>query len=411
MKILPDNPNLDHLRRQAKDLLAGLRDIDPATSLADAQSSLARQYGFHTWTDLRAEVERMHGCAETADPALARALADRYGLGEVTGPLRSVARPDEMGRRWSLTTDRGRWAVRTVDMWVPIVSDESDVALQHAAAAAGIPLPAPVRGRAGDLVEKVDGHVWRVCEWRHSGPPLTAPAGSAVTREIGGILATIHGLALPADRVSPWHLYRFSDAGWPELAEMARHTPWAAALSEAVPTLLALDAIGQDAPVPVPVLCHNSLGPGNVRLGAGGQLVVVGWEHAGGQPPAWELAEALMNWTIDPGGAVNTAGARAMVEGYRARAGTVPPLDLTSFRGGITASANYLSGQLHGALDEPDDFAERNVRHLLTHRPTRADLERILEVVQQRPSSPVTAGGSTREDQQAEPGRRATGSR
>lgn len=43
MKTLPDNPNLDHLRRQAKDLHAGLRDSAPATSLADAQASLARQ--------------------------------------------------------------------------------------------------------------------------------------------------------------------------------------------------------------------------------------------------------------------------------------------------------------------------------------------------------------------------------
>lgn len=129
------------------------------------------------------------------------------------------------------------------------------------------------------------------------------------------------------------------------------------------------------------MLSHNSLGPGNVRLGPGGALVVVGWEHAGGQPPAWELAEALMNWTIDPGGAVNTAGARAMVEGYRARAGAVPPLDLSSFRGGVTAVANYVSGQLHIANGEADDFTERNVRHLLSHLPTRANLERILEVV------------------------------
>jgi hypothetical protein len=51
MKTLPDNPNLDHLRRQAKDLLAGLRDSHPDASLADAQASLAEQYGFRTWTD------------------------------------------------------------------------------------------------------------------------------------------------------------------------------------------------------------------------------------------------------------------------------------------------------------------------------------------------------------------------
>ena len=73
MKTLPDNPNLDHLRRQAKDLLAGLRDTHPDASLADAQASLAEQYGFRTWTDLKAEVDRRRGHGRVADPALARA--------------------------------------------------------------------------------------------------------------------------------------------------------------------------------------------------------------------------------------------------------------------------------------------------------------------------------------------------
>lgn len=112
MKTLPDNPNLDHLRRQAKDLLAGLRDTAPATTLADAQASLAGQYGFRTWTDLKAEVDRRQARADIADPALAGAIADRYRLGEVTGPMRSMARADEVGRQWSLETQRGRWAVR-----------------------------------------------------------------------------------------------------------------------------------------------------------------------------------------------------------------------------------------------------------------------------------------------------------
>jgi Ser/Thr protein kinase RdoA (MazF antagonist) len=377
VKILPDNPNLDHLRRQAKDLLAGLRDIDPATTLADAQGSLARQYGFPAWADLKAEVERLRGSAETADPALARELADRYGLGAVTGPLRSVARPDESGRQWSMTTDRGRWAVRTMDTWLPIVDIETEAALQEAAAAEGILLPKPVRGTGGAFVEHVAGHDWRAYHWQHSGPPLSAPAGSAVTRAVGEILATLHGLALPVDRVSPWHRYRLTDLSWRELADKARDEPWAADLS----VLAELDAVGADAVPPPPVLSHNNLGPGNVRLGPGGALVVVGWHHAGGQPPAWELAEALRNWTIDPGGAVNTAGALAMVDGYRARAGAVPPLDLTSFLGAVNAFANYVSGQIEDALAAPGPFATRNMRHLLAHLPTRATLERLLDVV------------------------------
>ena len=103
MKTFPDNPNLDHLRQQAKDLLAGLRDADPAATLAQAQALLAEQYGFGSWTDLKREVDRRQGSAEVADPALARELADRYGLGAVTGGMRSVAPVDEMGRRCVVT--------------------------------------------------------------------------------------------------------------------------------------------------------------------------------------------------------------------------------------------------------------------------------------------------------------------
>jgi len=81
MKTLPENPNLDHLRKQAKDLLAGLRDCDPCASLADAQASLAEQYGFRAWTDLKAEVDRQQGQAEGT-------RLSRYRGWAVCGPKR-----------------------------------------------------------------------------------------------------------------------------------------------------------------------------------------------------------------------------------------------------------------------------------------------------------------------------------
>jgi effector-binding domain-containing protein len=58
VKALPEKPHLDHLRRQAKDLLAETRTSHPGTSLATAQTLLARQYGLRTWPELKAEVER-----------------------------------------------------------------------------------------------------------------------------------------------------------------------------------------------------------------------------------------------------------------------------------------------------------------------------------------------------------------
>jgi hypothetical protein len=386
VKTLPDNPNLDHLRQQAKDLLAGLRDADAGATLAQAQSLLAEQYGFPNWTDLKQEVDRTQDSADVADPALARELADRYDLGAVTGEMRSVAPADEMGRRWTLVTARGRWAVRTMDTWIRIVDHETDVALQEAAARSGVLVPTPMRGRAGRVVETVGGHAWRVYEWLPAGPPLSAPAGSTVTRAVGEILATIHGLGMAVDRISPWHTSRFSLTSWPELVATAsaRDVVWAPALADAAPALLDLETLGADPPARPPVLSHNNLVPSNVRRDRDGRLIVSGWEHAGGQPPAWELCEDLVQWTVLPGGGVNVAGARAMVEGYVAKAGAPPPLDLADFRGAAVSQLNYVNGQISSAMDATDDgtrrFFDRSVSHLLAHLPTRATYERVLEV-------------------------------
>ena len=402
MKTLPDNPNLDHLRRQAKDLLAGLRDSRSEVSLADAQAGLAQRYGLRTWTDLKAEVDRRRGQADVADQALARAVAAGFGLCEVTGPMRSVARTDEMGRRWSLETERGRWAVRTMDTWRQIVDAETDVALQQAAAGAGILLPAPVRSRSGAVVESIGGHSWRAYEWIHSGPPLIAPVSSTITHEVGGILARIHRLGLPAPgRISPYHTSHVSagwiagagpvpEAEWRELAAKARaeHAEWTSALTEAIPTLVDLGTIGEGATPPPPVLCHNTLGPGSVRLGQGGCLIVVGWEHAGGLPPSWELGNALTHWAVDPDNGVNVAGARAMIEGYQSQAGSLPPLEMAMFRGAVIALGNYVFGQVEDALTARDAgdqrHTARSVRHVLSQLSSparsRANLEQLLDV-------------------------------
>jgi hypothetical protein len=387
VRTLPDRPNLDHLRHQAKDLLAGLRGSNPTATLADAQASLAEQYGFKSWTDLKAEVDRRQGRADVADPALAQAIADRFDLGEVTEPMRSVARSDEVGRPWSLRTTKGRWWVRSLENWWPIVDVETEVDLQAAAARAGIELPAPVRSRAGAIVEEIGEQRWRVNEWRHSGPPLTAPASAETTESIGAILATLHGLARPADRISPWYHRRLFPESWPELAEQARRAgaSWAADLAAATGPLAELARVGADDPDPAPVLTHTALGPAQVRRGAGGRLIVTGWEYAGGLPPAWELADALMHWAIDPDGRVNVPAARGLVEGYARTASVTPTVDLAAFRGAVTSLANYVHGQVDLALTvtDPDDrqFYERSVRHLLAHLPTLSTLEQLSDTV------------------------------
>ncbi len=102
-KQLPERPNLEHLREQAKDLLSAFRKGDPdaiarmmilpsfATrpdevgtlplALHDAQSVVAREYGFPTWPKLVNHVEQVQArfgiTAEVADRFIELALSDR----------------------------------------------------------------------------------------------------------------------------------------------------------------------------------------------------------------------------------------------------------------------------------------------------------------------------------------------
>ncbi|MEM6619074.1 MAG: hypothetical protein AAF631_07220, partial [Pseudomonadota bacterium] len=114
MKSLPPRPDIDQLKRQAKDLLAGLRRSVPeaiarvranlpaaqgrdtagiralALRLHDAQSCVAREYGFASWADLGTYV-RVKRAAQ-GDPA--RQVAALLGMiysGDIVGGARRAA--------------------------------------------------------------------------------------------------------------------------------------------------------------------------------------------------------------------------------------------------------------------------------------------------------------------------------
>ena len=54
---LPAVPNLEHLRKQAKELLPELQRQKPGSKLADAQHAIAVEYGLTNWPALKARVE------------------------------------------------------------------------------------------------------------------------------------------------------------------------------------------------------------------------------------------------------------------------------------------------------------------------------------------------------------------
>jgi hypothetical protein len=152
MKRLPDRVNLDHLKKQAKDLIRLYRNRDPAAiaqfrdglpaaagrsddeiaslelRLHDAQSCVAREYGFASWADLRSYVEAqadsrngraervlrwlklvysgdVAGTVNRANPRVAiRMLAEKPDL-VADNPYLACAIGDEAALRQTTTTD------------------------------------------------------------------------------------------------------------------------------------------------------------------------------------------------------------------------------------------------------------------------------------------------------------------
>lgn len=67
---LPQFPDLDHLRKQAKTRLREMRQRNPNAKLSESQHALAGDYGFPSWAKLKAHVESLPSRPES-EPAVA----------------------------------------------------------------------------------------------------------------------------------------------------------------------------------------------------------------------------------------------------------------------------------------------------------------------------------------------------
>jgi len=96
---LPEAPDLEWLRKQAKRRLDELRRANPEAKLAGAQFDLAKQYGVTSWRALKAHVDsltvngQLFDAARNGDVDRLVALLDKY-----PDKLHARARPYE----WSL---------------------------------------------------------------------------------------------------------------------------------------------------------------------------------------------------------------------------------------------------------------------------------------------------------------------
>ena len=385
MRTLADNPSIEFLRREAKDVLGALRESDANATLADAQRNVAEQYGFRTWSDLKAEVERRREAVPEAPAGLAEGVSEAFGLGSVQEAMTPI-RYEYMGRRWCLETERGRFMVSPVFDWINDTQAEVSVDLIGRARAAGVLAPVPVRTPDGGLVRRVLDQNWRVDEWMDLGPTPVPPVHSSVGRQVGELLATVHQVAPRTDRPveGPWITLRPTQESWATLLERARAAgkPWADELASLSRNVAELSDVRAEAAPGSAIITNCDIVREAVRFGPGGDLVVVHWDFAGPLTPEFELASVLAQWTLYSG--LNVEAARALLEGYRAKSGgEVPSLSLGSFTVSITGWLNWAFNQACEAIDpgspEKAEYAERALRETLDDQLSVERLTSFLE--------------------------------
>jgi ankyrin repeat protein len=167
---LPENPNLDWLRKQAKRQLETLRKTDPAAKLAEAQFDLARQYGFPSWRALKAHIDsltldgQLAEATRKGDVALLAELLDKH--------------PEKLHLRippyeWTLlhlAAHNGQLAAvdlllkRGIDVNVREKGDNT-FAMHWAAAAGHLEVVRHLADAGGDVVGHGDDHELEVIGW------------------------------------------------------------------------------------------------------------------------------------------------------------------------------------------------------------------------------------------------------
>jgi|SRR5918994_1693912 hypothetical protein len=133
---LPRYPNLEHLRKQAKDLLDVMQQRDSAAQLADAQHALAREYGFASWPQLKTHVELILRPA-----AIAAANHSPFTGTWVANMAKSMRHPDNPFQRATMDLAVDGNTITITDTVVD--ADGGEVRTTNTIHADGVEYPAP----------------------------------------------------------------------------------------------------------------------------------------------------------------------------------------------------------------------------------------------------------------------------
>jgi hypothetical protein len=151
---LPLRPNLEYLKKQAKELLSELRQRKPDAQLSDAQHTLAREYGLSSWPALHAHVTSVVG-DEAPRPLIGTWVWEANGAVDVDSPSRVMLSIDVSGDAVTITdvtVDGSGRQQRTVNT---IHADGREHAFPHGYALTSRWLSS----HALEAVGKKDGHV------------------------------------------------------------------------------------------------------------------------------------------------------------------------------------------------------------------------------------------------------------
>ena len=165
---LPDKPDLDWLRKQAKRRLEELRQANPTAKLAEAQFDLSRQYGFPSWRALKAHIDsltvdgQLFDAARNGDVSKLADLLDTY-----PEKLHARAKP----YNWTLLHLAAQH-LEAADLLLKRGLDvnaresgDNTYAMHWAAAAGQLEVVRRLADAGGDVVGRGDDHELEVIGW------------------------------------------------------------------------------------------------------------------------------------------------------------------------------------------------------------------------------------------------------